>query len=152
MILLCKKGEEILKKLGIIRLKIMGRGYVRFKLNRENINLARYLYTEEFGTIPTSFQIDHIDGDKLNNRLDNLRLCTPSQNMCNLPPRKNKSSAYKGVYYSKRDSIYGVSITINNKRLHVGNFKTELEAARAYDEKAKELHGEFARLNFPDGQ
>ena len=92
--------------------------------------------------------VDHIDRDGLNNRRNNLRLATNSQNFMNKIAHRNASSAFKGVRWHKRDNVWTAQITLNKKYVHIGQFRDEMEAARAYDRKAKELFGEYARLNF----
>lgn len=98
---------------------------------------------------------DHKDGNRLNNRRNNLRKCTKQQNGMNRRKSIGKSSKYKGVCYTI--SVYKGKpyppfwrsvIMLNNKYISLGNFKTEIEAAKAYDKKAKELFGVFAKLNF----
>ena len=59
-------------------------------------------------------------------------------------------SKYKGVYWHKKDKRWQAQIGENKKRTYIGSYTNEMDAARAYDKKAKELHGEFARLNFPE--
>ncbi len=98
---------------------------------------------------PDHLVVDHIDHNGLNNTRANLRLCTSAQNLCNALPPANASSRYKGVSWEKRRKNWRVVIQFNNKTYHLGHFKNEIEAAKAYDERAKELHGEFACLNFP---
>lgn len=98
------------------------------------------------GVTDPTIHVDHINGDGLDNRRCNLRLCTASQNASNKKLSKG-TSKYKGVYKVK-DFKYISYITINYKRINIGTFITEEDAARAYDTKAKELHKEFANLNF----
>ncbi|KKN06040.1 hypothetical protein LCGC14_1081180 [marine sediment metagenome] len=90
---------------------------------------------------------DHADMNGLNNQKYNIRKCNRSQNQHN---RKSciGSSQYKGVSWCKDRGKWIVHIGINGKHLNIGRFISEIEAAKAYDAKAKELHGEFARLNF----
>jgi hypothetical protein len=95
-------------------------------------------------------QVDHINGNGLDNRRENLRLVTPSQNMFNSKKPKNNTSGYKGIDYSKAEKKYRARIGVLNKRINLGSFKTALEAAKAYDEAAKIYHGIYAKLNFPD--
>ncbi len=94
--------------------------------------------------------VDHIDGDGLNNQRSNLRFCTQSQNMMNQFKRKNCTSKYKGVFWNKRERKWIVVITKQGRKLWLGRYDSEIEAAKIYDAKAKELYGEFARLNFPE--
>ena len=96
-------------------------------------------------------QIDHKDSDKANNKLSNLRIATSSQNCAAAKPSRKGVSRFRGVKKSRRiENPWVASISKDNKTYHLGNFKTEEEAARAYDKKAKEFHGEFANLNFPE--
>lgn len=93
-------------------------------------------------------RVDHRDGNGLNNRRQNLRFATNSQNIANMRTRGG-SSQYKGVYYDKRAGRWKAQIGFNGKRIPIGRYAFEEDAARAYDAKAAELFGEFARLNFP---
>lgn len=91
---------------------------------------------------------DHINGNKLDNRRCNLRICTPHQNNLNRP---NVTGKYKGVYWCKRLKKWMAQIMIGERNKYVGSFPNEEEAAFAYNEAAKKYHGEFARLNvLPD--
>lgn len=88
-------------------------------------------------------QVDHINGNKLDNRRVNLRVCTSSQNNANKPGR-NK---YKGVQLDKRSGKYYARIAFNYKIYLLGSYETEKEAAIRYNEEAIKIHGIFARLN-----
>lgn len=93
---------------------------------------------------------DHIDRNYRNNKKNNLRPCTYSQNLSNRAKMSvNASSKYKGVWLNKKRNKFVAEIKANGVRYHIGSFDNEQEAARAYDTKAKQLHGEFAVLNFP---
>lgn len=94
------------------------------------------------------YEVDHRDGDGLNNQMYNLRVCTSSQNQMNKRVQKNNTSGFKGVFESGKR--WQAAIKVANKRTYLGSFVTPEEAARAYDKAAKELHGEFAYLNFPN--
>lgn len=100
--------------------------------------------------IPEGYQVDHVDGDKRNNQRSNLRLATHCQNMRNINSYRGSSSQYKGVSWHKHKNKWIASIKIDGKGHHLGYFHSEEEAGRAYDARAKDLHGEFARLNFPE--
>jgi hypothetical protein len=99
-------------------------------------------------------QVDHIDKNGLNNQRCNLRVCTHSENMKNRAKKKNSGSKYLGVYFQKatKDNKritdkYIVRIQYNGKNRYIGTFKTEIDAAKAYNKVAAEAHGQFANLN-----
>jgi hypothetical protein len=98
-------------------------------------------------------QIDHIDGNALNNKKENLRVCSTAENCRNRDKHKSNSSGYKGVTYFRQknkttENVYIVArICVNYKKIHLGIFSTEKEAAIAYNAAALKYHGEFARLN-----
>lgn len=96
---------------------------------------------------PKGLEVDHINGNKLDNRRDNLRLCTKSENQRNQHTSRGKSR-FKGVY--SKVGKWQASLTCNSKTVYIGLFSTEEAAARAYDRAALEHFGEFARLNFPE--
>lgn len=96
---------------------------------------------------PPGMDIDHIDGDGLNNQRANLRQCTRLENGKNQRRRTTNSTGFKGVHFG--GGKFHVQIMVNRKQHHIGAFATAEAAALAYDEAARRLHGEFARLNFP---
>jgi len=120
-------------------------GYVAraSKQLRKNILLSREIMNAKIGE-----QVDHKDGNKLNNQKSNLRICTSLQNNKNLPKRNRGNNTFKGVTWDKKNKKWLASIVCNRKYIHIGRFNDEVLAAKAYDTKAIELHGEFARLNF----
>lgn len=99
---------------------------------------------------PDGMHVDHINHNGLDNRRENLRLCTPAENRWNSKRQKGSSSDFKGVgkFNDGRAKSWAATIGAGNK-IYRRCFATELEAALWYDEMAKELHGEFAKLNFP---
>ena len=98
---------------------------------------------------PNNTDTDHKDLNPLNNQQHNLRNCTNAQNQWNRKIQKNGSSQYRGVGFIKRKSPWQASIRFYGKLIHIGTFALEKDAAIAYDRKAVELFGEFARINFP---
>lgn len=98
--------------------------------------------------IDGSLDIDHADGNGLNNQRKNLRPCSVAQNQQNRRVTR-KTSVFKGVQWDKSHGCWKSHVVVNGKRLALGSFKTEEAAARRYDQAAKAHFGEFARLNFP---
>jgi hypothetical protein len=96
---------------------------------------------------PKGMITDHINGDRFDNRRQNLRICTKAENMRNRQKGVRTKCKYKGVH--KHGRKYLASICANSIQKVIGSFDSELDAALAYDRAAIELHGEFARLNFP---
>lgn len=110
-------------------------------------SMHRFIMNAERG-----IQIDHRDLNRLNNRRKNLRRATNLQNCRNKKKliRNGKcSSRYKGVCWHAVSSSWTARIRVLNKRLHLGCFKTQISAARAYDKAAIKHFGKFAYLNFP---
>jgi hypothetical protein len=92
--------------------------------------------------------VDHIDGDGLNNQKHNLRAASKSQNAANAQKRSGTTSRYKGVSKDKRRGDWKAEISCGGTRHWLGYYMREEEAAMAYDRKAVELFGAYARLNF----
>lgn len=94
------------------------------------------------------FEVDHADGNGLNNQRANLRACSTSENQQNRANVRG-SSIYKGVLWDKSHGCWKAKIIVDGKRIMLGSFDMEESAARRYDQAAKAHFGEFARLNFP---
>jgi hypothetical protein len=120
--------------------------YAGCHINRRIVSMHRLIMNPPPGKV-----VDHFDGNGLNNRRANLRICTQQQNQYNMRPRKGKKSRFVGVYQSAyRSDRWYAYVQCQAKRTHLGPFTSEVEAAIARDLKAIELHGPYARLNFPD--
>jgi hypothetical protein len=131
-------------------------GYYAVVLYKESVqkNLCVHrLVANEFLHEPdheSKLVVDHIDRNKLNNYVTNLRYATRQQNGMNNTKRKNTSSIYKGVMFYKRYNKWMSHIRHKGKRIHLGYFVDDQDAARAYNAKAMELFGEYANLNIVD--
>jgi hypothetical protein len=91
---------------------------------------------------------DHLNGNSLDNRKENLRICNTSENLMNQKKAVNNKSGYKGVgKYDNNKSKFRSTISYNGKSINLGYYKTIKEAAKAYNEAAIKYHGEFANLN-----
>jgi len=97
---------------------------------------------------PEGLQTDHINGDKLDNRVANLQSCTNAENARKRHRTVQSKSGFRGV--SGKNGRFQASIMVDYKKQYLGMFETAEEAARAYDAKAIELHKSFAYLNFPE--
>ncbi len=101
---------------------------------------------------PKTLYVDHINHDTLDNRRQNLRIINPLQNVLNRIKGKPKTHRYKGinkVYQGRLRCTWGAKIQFHGKEMWLGCFRTQEDAAQAYDEAARKYHGEFACVNFP---
>lgn len=113
---------------------------------KKKFKIHRLLYDLFVSPIPLGYQVDHINRDRLDNRLENLRLATPGQNNYNRCITKGRKT--KGTTFYKRVGLWMGSIHFKNRKYHLGYFDTELAAAVAYDLNAIELYGEHAHTNY----
>lgn len=121
------------------------RWYAIGRINGEQVLMHRLITNAAIG-----MDVDHIDGDGLNNKRDNLRIATRSQNMANVSIGPRSKSGFKGVSWHAGAGRWRATTISNGRQVHLGYFDNVEDAARAYDAKAREIFGEFARLNFPD--
>lgn len=120
-------------------------GYARTVIDGVQVGLHRFLTKA-----PKGSKVDHWDGCGLNNRRDNLRVTDHLNNMRNRRPQRGTSSPFKGISrcVTNRGAVRWVAqIRTDGRNLYIGSFDAQEDAARAYDAKALELHGEFARTN-----
>lgn len=96
---------------------------------------------------PIEMEVDHINGNSLDNRRSNLRLASRRQNMANIHAQKKNILGLKGVRFKKDHNKYISYIKVNYKQKFLGYFDDPITAAKAYNEAAKEYFGEFSRLN-----
>jgi hypothetical protein len=92
-------------------------------------------------------QVDHIDGNGLNNQRSNLRICSNTENQRNRRVGANNTSGFKGVDFHKHSGTWRARISIDGRRVFLGAFDNSIDAARAYNKAAITCFGEFARLN-----
>lgn len=120
------------------------RGYISIWINSLQFSAHRLAWAMSNGEWPL-LDIDHINGNKSDNRICNLRHASRSENMFNRGKNKNNSSGMKGVTFCKGTGRWRAQMMINRKAMTIGRFDSIEEASAAYFEKAKELRGEFAK-------
>jgi hypothetical protein len=113
-----------------------------FYAYRKHISMHKVIIAAQTGE-----QVDHINGNGLDNRDENLRLCTHSQNFWNRGKLNTNMSGFKGVSWHKPSRQWQAGIQYNRQHIHLGYFDNPLDAAAAYNAAAIKYHGEFARLN-----
>lgn len=141
------KGNEILvdddKYYELMKYKwTFLRGYAVSCINKKMILMHRFLLNAKDGEI-----IDHVNKNRSDNRMSNLRICDDKLNAHNKTKLKGTSSKYIGVCFSKNANKYEAYINFNKKKYHLGLFGNEIEAAKAYNKKATEFYGQNANLN-----
>lgn len=110
--------------------------------------LLLFVMAREILNVPDGYEVDHINHNDLDNRKCNIRPCTKAQNAHNRKKQAGKSSRYKGVSWKAEKSKWYAQAQQNGKTYSLGYFVNEIEAAKVYDKKIKELRGDFALLNF----
>ena len=99
---------------------------------------------------PKGVEVDHINGNGLDNRRENLRLATRHENCRNARKQQGCSSRYRGVSWYKTKQRWESRLNFNGRLYHLGYHDDEEDAARIYDNKARELFGDFVTVNFPE--
>lgn len=147
-----RKGQKILvdaddyETLSRVTWTIDAKGYAMRK-HRDDAGKWKTQYMHRFVMGLSTGQVgmvDHINGDKTDNRKSNLRVCSNSENLRNRGAQRNNTSGFKGVTFHKAANKWTASITANGSNNYLGLFKTPEEAHSAYCEAARAMHGEFA--------
>jgi hypothetical protein len=130
-------------------------GYATGKVGGKGVLMHRYIMRNELCKHDGNVVVDHVDGNRLNNIKTNLRIVSKSQNNQNKPKQNESSSKYFGVcrrQYGSGTVSFTAGLMIEGKRLHIGNFKNEIEAAEAFDIFVLQLndYASLKKLNFPD--
>lgn len=112
-------------------------GYLKVCLDKQNYLIHRLIFLMHYGYLPE--MLDHIDRNKLNNRIENLRECDKEVNSWNRDKQANNTSGYRGVSWNKAAGKWHAYIKIKGKRKHLGLFSTPEEANEAYEKAKSEL-------------
>mgnify|MGYP006267355257 CR=1 FL=1 len=120
-------------------------GYVQIKVNGKFYKAHRLAWLAMTGEDLGDAEIDHINGDGFDNTWSNLRKATRCQNACNQGVKKSNKSGFKGVSFDRRRNAWIARVRDGGKRIWVGSFPSPEEAAAAYQQAAKSVHGEFFR-------
>lgn len=133
-------------RVGDVPSGVNSEGYLRVSVGRKRLYVHRVLWVMRNGPIPVGMQVDHIDGDRRNNRADNLRLVSVSQNRCNARIRCDNSSGVKGVDWLSGKKRWRVRCQIYGKVVEVGYFKDLATAEEAAKEARRTMHREHANM------
>ena len=120
--------------------------YARRTIYKDKLYKALFMH-REIMKVSKGLLVDHINGNSLDNRKLNLRICTNSQNLMNRGKNKNNTSGYKGVRLINSNKKWRAQIQYKKIFYHLGCFEKRIDAAKAYNEAAIKFHGEFANLN-----
>ena len=138
---LIAKTNSKVRKVGDALSSLTDKGYLRSSVSGKSYRVHRLVFLYHHGYMPN--QVDHIDGNRMNNRIENLREATSSQNNQN---RKATSlSGIKGVFWHKQSRKWVASICVNRKSVHLGSFLSIEEAALVANKARQSAHGEFYR-------
>lgn len=117
-------------------------GYAVRSCNGKTVYMHRVIMS-----VPKDKEVDHVDGNKLDNRKFNLRLVTHQQNIFNCSSHKNSTSKFRGISWEKGKNRWRGDIQIDGHNIFLGYFQKEIDAAKVWNEKAKELFGEYVKVN-----
>lgn len=117
-------------------------GYPSSVINGKNVRAHTII-----AKAPIGLMADHINGDRLDCRRSNLRICSPSQNAMNRSGVPGSTSKYKGVCWSSAAGRWRAQISVKYRQVYLGLFDTEVDAAAAYNSTAVKFYGEYSRLN-----
>lgn len=123
-------------------------GYAYFTDNNTSPRRTEKLHNFILNHTPSDVIIDHINGNKLDNRLVNLRFVSYKENIRNSSSKNNSTSGFKGVSWDSSRNKWIASIQHGGKTHHIGRFDNEEECARAYDKECMRVYGRYAKLNF----
>lgn len=121
-----------------------------YAVSDQRYKLGKYLFMHRLiMNAKEDEEVDHINGDKLDNRKSNLRICTRTEQLRNTKKRSDSTNKFKGIVKRpNRNKPWHARIKVNKKEISLGYYVTQEEAAKAYDQAAIKYFGKFARINF----
>lgn len=122
-------------------------GYRKVRVFGKYMLVHRVIWEMHYGPLMSGQVLDHINRDRADNRIENLRLVSIQQNQFNKSRQRDGTSGYKGVWWDSAKRVWKASARTEKGRIYLGQFETEIKAAVAYDKCVMDLHGEFAALN-----
>ena len=122
-----------------------GRPYRKLSVLSKTVYIHHAIFILHHGHLPK--YIDHIDGNSLNNKIENLRAATQSQNMANSKKKNTNTSGYKGVTFRKDTKKWQSAIMVNGKHISLGSYENKEDAAMAYEAGALKYYQEFAKTD-----
>ena len=132
------------RKAGDVAGRLSENGYLLVSVDCRIYRVHRLVWLYQYGKFPEQY-VDHIDGDKLNNRLCNLREATLAENQKNQGIPKHNTSGFKGVYWNSKDKKWIAKSQLRGKMHYLGGYATPEEASEVYQEFCRNRHGEFYR-------
>lgn len=141
-IFIWKKRSALATKIGTVAGNLNALGYIRIRFLRHGWMAHRLAWLFVHGEMPLD-QIDHIDCDKSNNKIGNLRQASTSENLRNRKKSPRNTSGFKGVTWHKLNNKWLVACRVNGVKVHLGYYKDPEEASKVYLAFAKKCHGEF---------
>ncbi len=126
-----------------------GRKWYAVRHSSRRLGRRRTIYMHRVITnVSNDLEVDHINGDGLDNRRENLRIATRWQNAANRGTDKTNTSGFKGVWWDSHAKKWAATVHIKNERIYLGLFNSAEDAARAYDTESRKHLGEYAYPNF----
>lgn len=122
-----------------------GRHYRKMSIKSKSVYVHQAIFILHHGKLPK--YIDHIDGNSLNNKIENLRTASQSQNMANSRKKNTNTSGYKGVTFRKDTKKWQSAIMVNGKHISLGSYEDKEDAAIAYEAGALKYYQEFAKTD-----
>jgi len=125
--LIRKVATRAFVKIGVCAGTVGAGGYLQTRVDGKNFKVARIIYAMHYGD-PEGMQVDHINHDRLDNRIENLRLVTQQENQHNQSKLKTNKSGFTGVVWNKKSERWIVHISVNKKQAYLGSFKKKRDA------------------------